>query len=81
MTYVLNNKDGVHLRAFHSNDIPGVFSFSNSNYFTYRTEQEAKEHIEFIISEVNKPDNQKRYGKYATIHKRIASQLTIGFDN
>ncbi len=78
MLYIIVNKYGNPLNAFHPNGIPDVFSFSKKSYSTFQTKADAKEHIDFIHSELMDNDNRERWGAdWTDKHTKTFNTLKI----
>lgn len=76
--YIIVNKRGTPLNAFHPNDIPSVFEFSNSSFDSFSTKSDIENTMKYIRREVKNKDNQQRWGeKYTERHIRTLKGLKI----
>jgi len=64
--YIIINKRGTSLDAFHPNNIPSVFKFSNSSWYSFSVKSDAEDMMKYIKREIKNKDNQQRWGKRYT---------------
>ena len=74
MGYVIVNKHGTKLTAFHQNDIPDVFHFSNRSYDVYCNKKQAVHELAYILGEIE--NNMERWGTEWT-EKHLTTALSL----
>lgn len=78
MYYKIVNPRGIPLSSFHSNDgwkIGNVFPCSRNNYIIFSTEEQAQEHLDYIIRSCQ--EQESRWGEWTNKALKFAHSLKI----